>query len=261
MGGLGDIFGEMFGGGGGGGRRSRPRGADIQVDARVDFKDTVFGTTEQIKLYRTSACETCKATGVASDSKMSKCGECQGQGRVRRVQQTMFGAFQTMATCAKCQGAGEIPDKPCGKCGGAGIVKATREFDLKIPAGISDGEVLRISGEGEAVKGGVPGDLYVTVRVKADRRFARQGNNILSDVAIPFQDAVLGVTASVETVDGEVDLKIPAGTQPGTVMRLKGKGIPPLHGGNRGDQLVTVRVTIPTRLTREQKKKLESWGE
>jgi molecular chaperone DnaJ len=260
MGGFGDLFGEMFGGGGGGGGRGRARrGGDIQIDAVIDFKDMVFGATHKVSLYRTVKCDHCRATGVEPGAKLHQCGACHGAGQVRKVQQTMFGVFQTMAACDQCQGIGQVPEKKCAKCSGAGVARGNREFDMKIPPGISDGEVLRVGGEGEAARGGESGDLYVTVRVRPDRQFGRQDHNVLTTVELPFQEAALGVTKSVPTVDGPVDLKIPAGTQPGAVLRLKGRGIPPLRGGARGDQLVTVKVAIPTHLTREQKKKLQEW--
>jgi molecular chaperone DnaJ len=261
MGGFGDVFSEMFGGGGArSGRRAAARGQDIAMDARLDFKEAIFGCTRDIKLYKTVACDVCAGTGAEPDTKIVKCGECKGQGRVRRVQQTMFGAFQTMATCDQCSGAGQVPEKKCQHCHGLGLEKKNREFTLTIPAGIDDGATLRATGEGEAVKGGRSGDLFVTVRLTPDRRFQRTGRTISSEAKITFAQAAVGDTITVPTVDGDVDLKIPAGTQPGDVLRLKGKGVPDLRRPKeRGDHLVTVTVTIPTKPSGKQKKILEDW--
>ena len=259
LGGFGDVFSQMFGGGAGGGRRGSGRGRDIEMDIRIDFKEAVFGVNRDIKLYKLSPCDTCSGTGAEPGAKTVKCSECHGQGRVRRVQQTMFGAFQTMATCSKCQGAGEMPEKRCHTCDGTGVIKKNREFTLTVPAGIDDGVTLRVAGEGEAVKGGRSGDLFVTVRVTPDKRFHREGQDILSGADISFVQAALGATITVPTVEGDVELNIPAGTQPNTVLRLKGKGVPALKKGGRGDHLVTVNVTIPHKLSSKQKKALEEW--
>lgn len=268
MGGFGDVFSEMFsagggpfgGGGQGGGRRAQVKGQDIAMDARLDFKEAIFGCTRDIKLYKTVACDVCAGTGAEPDTKIVKCSECKGQGRVRRVQQTMFGAFQTMATCEVCGGAGEVPEKKCKHCHGTGLEKKNREFTMTIPPGIDDGATLRATGEGEAVKGGRSGDLFVTVRVTPDKRFLREGNTIHSSVKISFAQAALGDTVTVPTVDGEVDLKIPAGSQPGDVLRLKGKGVPDLRRPKeRGDHLVIINITIPTKLSSKQRKLLEEW--
>jgi molecular chaperone DnaJ len=261
MGGFGDVFSEMFGGGGGG-RHAAAKGQDIAMDARLDFKEAVFGCTRDIKLYKTVACDVCAGSGAEPGAKIVKCGECKGQGRVRRVQQTMFGAFQTMATCDACGGAGEVPEKKCKHCHGTGLEKKNREFTMTIPPGIDDGATLRASGEGEAVKGGRNGDLFVTVRVTPDKRFMREGRTIHSSVKVSFPQAALGATVTVPTVDGDVELKIPAGSQPGDVLRLKGKGVPDLRRPKeRGDHLVIVNVTVPTHLTKAQRKALEEWEE
>jgi len=266
LGGFGDVFGQMFGGtaggGGQGGRRGRSKGRDIEMDVRLDFKEAVFGADKPVKLYCLATCESCRGNGAEPGAKLEKCGECQGSGQVRRVQQTMFGVFQTTAVCGRCGGEGQVPEKRCHTCDGTGLHKQHREFTLKIPAGIEDGVTLRVAGEGEAAKGSRSGDLFVTVRVTPDRRFRRSGDDILSEVSISFAEAALGTTASVPTVDGDVDLKIPAGTQPGAVLRLKAKGVPHLkRAGARGDHLVTVNVEVPTKLTRKQRKILEEWGD
>ncbi|MEY4744371.1 MAG: hypothetical protein RL272_316 [Candidatus Parcubacteria bacterium] len=259
---LGDMFGDIFGMGGGRARREPSRGRHIEMDATLSFAEAAFGAEKDVKVYRTVACGDCDGQGAEKGSKRVDCVQCGGSGQVRRVQQTILGSFQTVATCPRCQGEGKFPEKTCKRCGGTGVTKGDRELKVKVPAGIADGEILRISGEGEAApRGGQSGDLYLTIRVKPDPRFERDGFDVHSRVEVGVAKAALGGTASVETLDGPVDLAIPAGTQPGQVFRLRGKGIPHLRKNGRGDQLVEVAVRVPKKLTKEQKKTLEQWGD
>jgi molecular chaperone DnaJ len=254
---LGEMFGGMFGGGRGG--RREKRGDDIQMDVSLDFLEAVFGVEKTISLRKTAKCEECGGNGAVKGSSLATCGECRGSGQVRTVQQTILGAMQSTRTCSRCDGTGKIPEKKCQVCHGAGVSKTSKEFSVKIPAGINDGETLRMSGEGEAVQGGRAGDLYLTMRVKYDKRFVRDGFDIKSRVELSFAKAALGVMVQVETVDGPVEVTIPHGTQPGTVLRLKGRGVPRLQGTGRGDHFVEVVVNIPEKLSKEQKKILEDW--
>lgn len=261
---LGDMFGDLFGMGGQarGGRAQQPRGRDIQMDVQITFKESAFGVDKDLRVYKTLACDGCAGSGGEKGSKRISCVQCGGAGQVRRVQQTILGNIQTQTICPRCEGAGTMPEKNCGKCHGTGTRKGEREISLKIPAGIADGETLRVTGEGEAApRGGRAGDLYLTVRVKPDPRFEREGFDVGSTVEIPISLAALGGTATAETVDGEVELKIPAGTQPGTHFRLRDKGITHLRKSGRGDHIVEVQVRVPKKLSREQKKMLEDWGE
>jgi molecular chaperone DnaJ len=257
---LGDLFGGMFNGGQQA-RRGPARGRDIQMDAHITFVESAFGTDKDIRVYKTMACGECHGSGAEKGSKKTECAQCGGRGQIRRAQQTILGTIQTQSTCPRCDGTGSVPEKNCHACHGSGTVKGDREISLKIPAGIADGETLRVTGEGEAAPhGGRAGDLYLTVRVKPDPRFERDGFDVGSYADIPVSLAALGGETEVETVDGTVTVKIAPGTQPGTQLRLKGKGITHLRGHGRGDHIVEVRVKIPKKLSREQKKALEEWG-
>lgn len=257
---LGDIFGDMFGFGGGGrrGRSQSVRGRDIQIDVELPFAEAVFGTEHEISLTKRNACSTCSGTGAEQGSNMKTCGECNGQGQVRRVQQTILGAMQSVAQCHLCSGSGKIPEKSCKTCGGDGAERSKSEFKVKIPEGIHDGAAIRITGQGEHPGvGGQPGDLYVRVHLKADTRFRREGDDIHTEVTIDYPQAVLGETVEIETLDGEKELIIPAGTQSKQKIRLKGLGTPKLRGSGRGDQYVTVTVEVPKKVSRKAKKLLE----
>jgi len=263
-GGLGDIFGDIFGnamgGSGGRGARRESRGRHIEMDAKLTFLESVFGAEKELSVHRHIVCPDCEGVGAEKGSKSVECVQCAGSGQVRVVQQSIFGSIQSVRSCPRCHGAGKVPEKICRRCGGDGIVKGHKDLTLKIPAGVSDGEVLRVSGEGEAAEhGGRSGDLYVTLRVASDRRFERRGFDIVSKLEVPMVLATLGGDASVETVDGRVDLKIPAGTQSGQVFRLKGRGVPQLKRSGRGDHLVEAVVLTPGKLSRGQRRALEDW--
>jgi molecular chaperone DnaJ len=253
---LGDIFGDMFGFGGGssrGGRRQR-RGNDIQVDVQIDFSEAVFGTEKEIRLTKNNACDVCTGTGVEPGSPMETCATCGGQGQVQQVQRTIFGAMQSVATCADCMGQGQKAKKKCRHCGGDGTVRNESNYKIKIPAGIDDGQSIRLQGKGEhAGSGGASGDLYIVVHVKPDHRFAREGYDIYTEAKISYPQAVLGDTIEIDTVDGRKKLVIPEGTQPGQKIRLKGRGVGQLHGSGRGDQYVVVIVDVPKRVSRKAK--------
>lgn len=256
---LGDILGGMFGMGGGGARRGPKRGRHIEMDLPLTFEEAAFGVEKTVSPHKSVTCRECEGTGAEKGSGMIDCSDCGGKGQVRTVQRTILGNIQSVRTCPRCEGEGKLPKKNCAKCGGAGIVQDARAITVKVPEGIDDGEVLRVSGEGEAVKGGAAGDLYLNIHVRKHDRFQRDGFDVYSDEEISFPLASLGGKIDVRTLDGGVSLKIPAGTQPGTVFRLKGKGISHLKRGGRGDHLVTVNVKVPTRLSRKQKKALEDW--
>ena len=264
---MGDIFGDMFsafGGsasGGGRSRRGTVRGNDIQVDVQLTFVEAAFGVEKEINLMKNNSCDVCRGTGVETGSKMDKCQECNGQGQVRRVQQTILGAMQTIGTCPKCGGKGQIPEKHCKHCGGDGIVRNESNYKVKIPAGIDNGEAIRLSGKGESAGSvGTAGDLYVRVHIKEDKRFERDGQNVFSEVIISYPQAVLGDKIDIETLDGIKKLTIPEGVQPHQQIRLKGLGIPSLHGSNRGDHYVKVIVDVPKKVSRSAKKLIEELG-
>jgi molecular chaperone DnaJ len=253
FGGFGDIFG--FGGSRGGRKK---QGRDIQVSLSVSFIEAAFGTEKEIKLKKAAVCSVCQGSGAQSVSDMETCKTCQGSGRVVRVQRTMLGNIQTQGICPDCQGEGKQIKNKCHQCHGAGVVSEVVSLSIKIPAGIDDGQSIRLSGQGEAGERGAPaGDLYVNVRIEPDKRFERQGSTVLSQVIIGFTMAALGGKIEVPTIDGPVNLKIPDGTQSGKQFILREHGIPRLNGRGRGDQIVTVVVKTPTGLSRSQRKLLE----
>lgn len=257
---LGDIFGDlgdMFGfGGGGGRRRGTPKGADIHVDVKLSFHDAVFGVEHEFSVTKSVACERCGGVAAEPGTKMKECGTCHGSGTVTQQQRTILGVIQSRRVCDACQGEGQAPETPCTSCHGVGLEQKRKTLQVQLPSGLNDGDVIRVRGEGEAVKGGVTGDAFLRVRVTPDRRFVRDGTTIRSVVEVGFTQAALGTEVDVPIVDGgEVTLSIPAGVQSGTELRLKGKGVP--KSGHRGDHLVSVRVVTPKKLSREQKKLLE----
>lgn len=262
-GGFGDIFGDIFGGGFNrqSSSRQKPRGRDVEVDLTLSFKEAIFGTETEISLNLDDDCEHCKGSGAEPGFGEQTCPDCKGSGQQTQVTQTLFGPIQQTTTCPTCQGKGKVPKKACTVCHGSGINRKKQDIKLKIPAGIDDGSTIRLSGRGEAIKGGDKGDLYVNIHVKADKRFTREGNLILSEETISMVDAALGTEIEVETIDGPLTMKIPAGTQSGTDFKLSGHGVPHLKSERRGSQIVTITVETPTKLNKKQKKLLEEFGE
>lgn len=255
-----DLFSGMFGGGlgdlfGGGRSRRERRGRDLEISLEIDFHDAVFGVKRTIRLERRVACARCGGNGAESGTDLAACDRCGGSGRVRNVQQTVFGAFQTVSACPTCGGVGRVPKQRCTQCNGQGTELRTEEVAIDIPSGVDDGMTLEVPGAGEAAGRGMPpGSLYVHLRVRTDDRFTRDGDTIRSQVTISAPQATLGDRVTVPTVDGDVELKIPAGTQPGDQLRLRGKGVPRRRGFGRGDHIVTVEVRIPTKLSREARR-------
>lgn len=261
LGGFGDIFETFFGGGGGRGRSRVRKGADVEADLRISFTEAVFGVERDFALLKMNGCDRCKGNGAEPGSSMKTCPTCHGKGQVQTEQHTIFGTFASAQVCPECHGEGKVPEKKCTKCHGEGRLKEQVEIKVKIPAGINDGQTIKISGKGEAGEHGVPaGDLYLHIRVAADKRFVRNGYNIESSTEITFPEAALGTTVDVETIDGNVKLKVPVGTQSGKVFKLTDRGVPQLHGRSRGDHLVTVIVKTPTKLSSKQKKLLEEFS-
>ena len=256
---FGDILGDFFGFGdlfGGSRRRGGPeRGADLRYDLKIAFRDAAFGLKTKIKIPRQETCSACGGRGTAKGKSPATCPTCQGQGQVRYQQ----GFFSISRTCSQCNGEGRIIRDPCETCHGRGQVRKERVLELKIPAGVDNGSRLRIQGEGEAGgRGGPSGDLYVVIFLEEHPFFQRQGNNIYCQIPIGVTQAVLGAEISVPTLEGEEKLKIPEGTQSGTVFRLRNKGIVSLNERGRGDQFVTVNVAVPTKLSKEQRQLFEA---
>jgi molecular chaperone DnaJ len=258
-GGLGDIFGQFFGGGQQ--RNTGPkRGRDIETTLTLTFEQAVFGVEEELTLDMDDECPHCHGTTVEPGHSMKTCPICKGAGQQTRIMNTIFGQIQQAVTCETCKGTGKVPEKVCSVCRGKGTQRRKQALTLKVPAGIDDGSTIRLKERGEAVGGGIRGDLYVHIRVKAHKRFTREGDIILSEEHVSMVDAALGTEIDVETVDGEVRMKVPAGTQSGTDFKLSGHGIPHLRSGSRGAHIVSIVVDTPTKLTKKQKEVLEQFS-
>lgn len=264
MGDLGDIFGSFFGGGfGGGSRRNGPvRGRDIQQYIKISFEEAVFGCTKNVSVTRRENCDDCGGSGAKKGTSPETCPTCHGSGQVRQVQQTPLGQFQTTTNCRTCGGKGQIIKEPCAKCGGTGKVRRTKNIEIKIPAGIDNGETVSVRGRGEAgSRGGPNGDLLITVQITPHKLFRREGTDVYLDVPITFVQAALGCEMDIPTLDGSVKHKIPEGSQNGDQFRFRGKGIPNIRTGVRGDQFVKITVEVPKNLTSKQREILQSFAE
>ena len=258
FGGFGDIFDAFFGGATTATRQAPRRGADLHYSLTITFEEAVFGCEKEMSISRTENCSLCHGVGSKPGSQPIRCPNCNGTGQVRRVQQTIFGRFTNTTTCSQCHGEGRIITEPCPQCRGTGKEKRQRSILVKIPAGIDGGSQLRLSGEGEAgLRGGSQGNLYITLSVLPHQFFVRNGDNLLYELPINFAQAALGTEVEVPTLDSKVKLKIPAGGQTGKVFRLKGQGVPHLHRGGRGDQLITLLVVTPESLTKKQRQLFE----
>jgi molecular chaperone DnaJ len=257
-----DLFESFFGAAAGGAASSRraapPRGADIQVSVNLTFEEAVFGTEKEVEIDRLETCDVCHGTRMKDGKTPPTCATCGGSGEVRRVQQTILGQFMTSGPCPTCHGEGVTITDPCDNCNGRGRVRKYRTISVTIPAGIDDNATLRLSGQGEdGPNGGGAGNLYVKVRVQQHKYFERQGKAIHSRVGINVAQAALGDEIEIDTLDGEVVFRIPPGTQSGQQFRLRGKGVPDLRGGDRGDQIVTIQVVVPKKLSDEQREMFE----
>ncbi len=259
-----DMFGDMFGGGfGGGGRRKNGpmKGRDLQKAITIDFEEAAFGTKKEISITKYVKCSTCNGEGAAPGTSKKTCPKCNGTGQVHTVQRTPFGQFQSTGPCPECGGKGTVIDTPCSDCGGTGKVRKTIKINVEIPAGVDNESVIPIRGQGEPGENGGPnGDLYVVITVKPHRLFKRERDNLFLDIPVTFEQAALGDDITVPTLDGKVSYKIPAGTQPNTVFRLKGKGVKNVRSGRMGDLYVKVILEVPTKLDKKQRKAVEEMG-
>jgi molecular chaperone DnaJ len=265
MGGFADIFETFFSGFGGVGaqssrRRTGPvRGDDQRFDLKLEFREAIFEGEKQIRITHLENCVTCNGSGAKPGTRPRTCSTCNGAGQVRRATRTPFGSFTQVSVCPTCNGVGQVVEEKCETCGGNGQSQVTKKLKITIPAGVDTGTRLRVSNEGNAgQRGGPPGDLYVYLFVQDDPEFRREGINILSEIKISYLQAILGCQLMVNTVDGEVELTIPAGTQPNTVLTLENRGVPRLGNPvSRGNHLITILIDIPTRLTAEERELLE----
>ncbi len=263
VGGLSDLFSAFFGDdvfGGGTRGAAQQRGADLGAEIAIELVEAARGVTVEVPFEAAVTCKVCGGDGVEPGTEPLTCPRCEGSGRLHQVSRSLFGEFVRAQTCPECRGRGQIIEHPCKECGGAGRVSDSRTLDVDVPAGIHDGQRIRVSGEGHhGALGGRAGDVYVLVHVKPDPRFVREGNDIYSQVDLTIVQAALGATVSVETLDGETELELPAGVQPGEVRVLRGKGMPVLQGFGHGDHRVLVNVSVPRRVSDEQRRLLEEF--
>lgn len=259
LGGFADIFETFFGGGARrGSQRGPQRGSDLRFDLRLTFEEAVFGAEKSIEIPAPRTCEQCSGSGSQPGSHPTTCPRCQGSGELRRVQQSVFGQFVNVVLCETCNGEGQIVATPCSNCHGQGRVRGMRTLQVHVPAGVDRGQQIRLAGEGEiGPKGGPPGDLYVVLDVQPHEAFRREGYDIYYDLPLNVAQAALGDTVSVPTLDGEVELRVPAGTQHGKQFRLRGKGVPHLRSGDRGTMYVVAAVEVPSKLTARQRELFE----
>ncbi len=251
---LGDIFGDIFGGGSK--RNQTRRGGDISIDIEISFEESIFGTERKIILNKTSTCKSCNGNGAKKGSSLNKCSTCNGQGIVHEAKKTFFGTFTNTVECKVCYGAGEVPKEVCVDCKGVGIAKKETEINVKIPAGINNGEMIRLSGAGEAIPKGIAGDLYIKVHVGTHKSLKREGDDIVTRLNIKLTDAILGGEYVVDTIDGKLKLKIPRGASFGEILRVRGKGVP-ISDKKRGDLLVSLNINMPNKLSRKAEKILK----
>ena len=258
--GFGDIFDAFFGGGQRGGRRRRgpARGSDLRYNLKLTFEEAVFGVEKEIEFQRLEGCEACEGRGAEPGTEAVTCPECNGAGELRRSQQSIFGQFVNVTVCGRCQGEGRVITNPCATCRGTGRTRQTRHIAVKVPAGVDDGAQIRIAGEGETgPRGGEPGHLYVVLSVAAHEFFERVEDHIVLEFPVNVAQASLGAEVTIPTLDGDMQLEVPAGTQSGEDFVIRGKGVPHLRGAGRGDMVIRVTVVVPETLTDGQRELLE----
>lgn len=258
---FGDLFGDIFGFGGARQGNRPQRGADLRYEMTIEFEEAAFGVEKDFTIPRTEICDHCHGNQAEPGTPITTCPECNGSGQIRFVQQTPLGQFASTRTCPRCSGEGKTYETACTVCHGAGTQRKNSKVNVKIPAGVDDGQMLRLSGRGEAgYRGGPPGDLLIAIRIRSHEFFRREGRNVLCQVPISFVQATLGDEIDVPTLDGVVKMRIPEGTQSGKVLRLRNKGIQDVRGHGRGDQLVEVKVVTPQKLSAKQKDLLREFA-
>ncbi len=258
MGDLGDIFGEFFGGGRGG--QQARRGRDISTEITISFADAIFGTVRKILITKTSTCETCSGSGAKTGTKQVTCSQCNGKGQIRETRRSLLGSFVSTRMCDTCVGTGTIPAEHCQTCKGAGVHRKEEEIEIRVPAGIESGEMIRLTGMGEAIRKGASGDLYVKINVQKHPHFRREGTNLLMDMEVKLSEALLGAERVIETLDGPVTIKIPEGIASGTALRVRERGVPSQRN-RRGDLMIKITVKIPSKLSKKAKEAVEQLQE
>ncbi|MEK7106292.1 MAG: molecular chaperone DnaJ [Patescibacteria group bacterium] len=251
---LNDIFSDFFGGGGS--RQQARRGRDISTEIQISFADSIFGVDRKILITKTSSCLVCSGKGAQPGTKMDTCKTCNGQGKVHEIKRTILGAIQQQKICETCFGAGEVPKDPCNTCKGKGVLRREEEINIAVPGGIRDGEMIRMTGMGEAITKGTTGDLYIKINVAAHPVFKRDGNDLTMGLNLKLTDALLGTKYPIETLDGKIEVTIPEGVSMNEILRVKGKGVP--SKGKRGDLLIKLNIKLPNKLSRKEKELVEA---
>ncbi|MBI2627321.1 molecular chaperone DnaJ [Candidatus Nomurabacteria bacterium] len=256
FGNLNDIFSDFFGGGMGGGRRETKRGRDISTEVQISFSDSIFGTNRKILITKMSDCLTCHGSGAKPGSKMETCKTCNGQGKIRESKRTIFGNIANTKICEVCLGTGEVPKEICEICRGKGVLRREEEVSVVIPSGIRNGEMIRMTGYGEAVSKGATGDLYIKINVAPHSVFKRDGHDLVMNLNLKLSDALLGIEYPIQTLDGEIKVTIPEGVSINEILRVRGKGVP-ISKNKRGDLLIKLNIKLPNRLSRKSRELIE----
>ena len=255
FGNLNDIFSDFFGGGMAGRQQAR-RGRDISTEVQISFSDSIFGTNRKILITKTSNCPACNGSGAKAGSKMETCKHCNGQGKIREQKRTIFGNIGSTKTCEVCLGTGETPKEICDKCKGKGVLRREEEVSIIIPSGIRDGEMVRMTGYGEAISRGTAGDLYIKINVTPHPIFKREGNDLVMNLNLKLSDALLGTKYPIQTLDGDIEVTIPEGVAINEILRVRGKGVP-LSKNKRGDLLIKLHIKLPSKISRKSRELIE----
>ncbi|MEN9338295.1 MAG: hypothetical protein RI945_20 [Candidatus Parcubacteria bacterium] len=258
---LGDIFGDIFGGGGFGSQVREKRGRDMSLEMDISFEESIFGVERNVLISKVSKCKTCNGSGAKAGTKIATCKKCNGKGKIQDIKRTIFGAMQSVRACDECHGKGEVPKEKCDTCRGAGVLNTKEDIKINVPAGINNGEVLRMSGMGEAVQNGKSGDLYVKILVKPHKLWKREGHDLFMIHDIKLSDALLGAKHTISTLDGNIVVDIPVGAHPNDILRIKGKGVPIHSGRGRGDILVKLNIQMPKKLSRKAEELIQKLKE
>lgn len=256
FGNLNDIFSDFFTGGMGGGRRETRRGRDISTEIQISFSEAVFGISRKILLTKTSNCSVCEGSGAKHGTKMETCKYCNGQGKIREAKRTILGTISSTKICEECLGSGEVPKEKCENCKGKGILRKEVEVSVNVPAGIRDGEMIRMTGGGEAVSKGTAGDLYIKINIAPHPVFKREGNDLVMNLDLKLSDALLGTEYPIQTLDGQISVKIPEGVSINEILRVKGKGVP-ISKTKRGDLLIKLKIKLPSKISRKSRELIE----